>query len=382
MFLAALALRPQVVGIGPLIDDIQTDLDASHAVAGLLGTIPVLCMGLFAPVGASLCAWLGTRLAMTIGLVLIGVFGILRGVVPSTWLVVLLTLPVGIGMGVGNATAPIAVRETVPERPATGTGVYATGIQIGATVAAAIVVPLAAVLGGWRGSLIALSIASCGVALAWTVLERGADAHVRTEGVIPRLPWRAPTAWLLAAIFVSMSSAYYGLVAWLPDAYVERGWSDRSAGGLVAALSLTAIPASFVLSWLSERHGGRRPWLIGCALVFLLGTAALIVLPGGAYAWALLAGIAQGGCFALVMTLPLDLAESRRRVGELVAMMLGVGYTLGAVSPFALGAVRDATGSFDAVLWVCVVLLAFLTGLASLLPGRTAQGAVQVRVGG
>jgi len=42
-------LRPQVVGVGPLIDEIQDDLDASHALVGLLGTIPVLCMGLFAP---------------------------------------------------------------------------------------------------------------------------------------------------------------------------------------------------------------------------------------------------------------------------------------------------------------------------------------------
>jgi len=58
---------------------------------------------------------------MTIGLVLIGVFGILRGIGPTTWLVVLLTLPLGIGMGIGNATAPLAVRETMPERPASGT---------------------------------------------------------------------------------------------------------------------------------------------------------------------------------------------------------------------------------------------------------------------
>jgi len=98
---------------------------------------------------------------MTIGLVLIGVFGILRGLGPTTWLVVLLTLPLGIGMGIGNATAPLAVRETVPERPATGTGVYATGIQLGSAIAAAVAVPLAAVLGGWRGALIALSVASC-----------------------------------------------------------------------------------------------------------------------------------------------------------------------------------------------------------------------------
>ena len=357
-----------MVGIGPLIGQIQDDLDTSHAVAGLLGTIPVLCMGVFAPVGASLSAWLGTRLAMTIGLVLIGVFGILRGVVPSTWLVIALTLPLGIGMGIGNATAPLAVRETVPERPATGTGVYATGIQLGSAIAAAIAVPLAAVLGGWRGALIALSAACCVVAVTWALLERGGEAHVRPGAVVPRLPWRSRTAWLLVLIFISMSSSYYGLIAWLPDAYVEHGWSDDAAGGLVAALSVTAIPASFVLPWLSDRRGGRRPWLLGCASVFALGTAALIVLPGEAYLWALLAGIAQGGMFSLVMTLPLDLAEGGRRVAALVAMMLGLGYSVAAFSPFVLGAVRDATGSFDAVLWVCVALLTLLTVLVTLLP--------------
>lgn len=49
LFASALALRPQVIGVGPLIPEIQVDLDISHTEAGLLGTLPVLCMGLFAP---------------------------------------------------------------------------------------------------------------------------------------------------------------------------------------------------------------------------------------------------------------------------------------------------------------------------------------------
>ncbi len=48
LFLAGLAPRPQIVGVGPLIPSIQHDLDISHAVAALLGTIPVLCMRVFA----------------------------------------------------------------------------------------------------------------------------------------------------------------------------------------------------------------------------------------------------------------------------------------------------------------------------------------------
>ena len=132
---------------------------------------------------------------MTIGLAFIGVFGLLRALAPSAALVVLLTWGVGIGMGLGNALAPLAVRETVPERPATGTGVYTTGIQIGSTVAAAIAVPLACILVVWRGALIALSVVACVIAVAWAVLERGGEEHVRSPGrLFPRLPWRSRTA--------------------------------------------------------------------------------------------------------------------------------------------------------------------------------------------
>src|SRR5262249_21156202 len=41
-------------------------------------------------------------------------------------------------------------------------------------------------------------------------------------------------------------------------------------------------------------------------------------------------------------------------VGAMAAMMLGVGYTVSSLAPVALGGVRDATGSFTAVLWLIV----------------------------
>ncbi|MGZ8688124.1 MAG: MFS transporter [Gaiellaceae bacterium] len=357
LFFAALALRPQIVGVGPLIPQIQDDLDTSHAVAGLLGTIPVLCMGLFAPVAAYLAAKIGTRRAMTIGLALIASFGVLRAVVPSAWLVILLTWPVGIGMGLGNALAPISVKEHFERRPATGTGVYTTGIQVGSASSAALAVPLAAWLGGWRGALIAISCVALLSLFAWAFLTRGDLPHSAPAATVPRLPWRSRTAWLLVAIFSFMGMAYYGLNAWLPDAYSERGWSDGEAGVLLAMMNLTAIPASFVVPWLSDRAGRRNPFLLGLSLCFITGTVVLVAAPALAYGGALVAGIAQGGLFALVMTLPLDFERTPKRVGALVAMMLGLGYTIAAASPFLLGAIRDATGSFDAVVWAAAGFL-------------------------
>jgi CP family cyanate transporter-like MFS transporter len=357
LFLAALTLRPQIVGVGPLIPSIQDGFDTSHAVVGLLGTIPVLCMGLFAPVAAYLAARIGTRRAMTIGLALIGAFGVLRALMPSAWLVVLLTWPVGIGMGLGNALAPISVKEHFEHRPATGTGVYTTGIQMGSTGAAALAVPLAGWLYGWRGALIAISCVALASLAAWVVLTWGEAPHAAPAATVPRLPWRSRTAWLLVAIFALMASAYYGLNAWLPDAYAERGWSDGRAGLLLAMMNLTAIPASFVIPYLSDRTGRRSPFLLGLSACFITGAVVLVTVPALAYGGALLAGVAQGGLFAMVMTLPLDFERTPKRVGALVAMMLGLGYTIGATSPFFLGAVRDATGSFDSVLWLAAGFL-------------------------
>ena len=357
LFLAALTLRPQIVGVGPLIPSIQDALGTSHAVVGLLGTIPVLCMGLFAPVAAYLAAKIGTRRAMTIGLALIGVFGILRASMPSAWLDHAPHLAGGdrdgprerpradLGQG--------ALREPARHRDGRVHDRHPDRLD----ERGALAVPLAGWLAGWRGALIAISCVALLSLIAWVVLTRGDEPHAAPAATVPRLPWRSRTAWLLVAIFALMGSAYYGLNAWLPDAYHERGWTAGEAGVLLAMMNLTAIPASFVVPWLSDRTGRRSPFLLGLSLFFITGATVLVATPGLAYAGALLAGIAQGGLFALVMTLPLDFERTPERVGALVAMMLGLGYTIAATSPFLLGAIRDATGSFDAVLWVAAGFL-------------------------
>ena len=59
LFLASIALRPQLLSIGPLLPSIRADLAIPASVAGLITTIPVMCMGLFAPIGPRIAARLG-----------------------------------------------------------------------------------------------------------------------------------------------------------------------------------------------------------------------------------------------------------------------------------------------------------------------------------
>jgi CP family cyanate transporter-like MFS transporter len=131
LFFIALTLRPQIVGVGPLLPDIQDSLNTTHAVAGLLATIPVLCMGLFAPPAAYLSSRVGTRSAITFSVLLIGVFGVARAVAPSAALVVLFTWPVGIGMGVAGAVVPVAVKERFAARRRAPWGSWRSGADRG-----------------------------------------------------------------------------------------------------------------------------------------------------------------------------------------------------------------------------------------------------------
>ena len=258
LFLAAVALRPQLVGIGPLLPSIQKDLGVSHAVAGLLGTIPVLCMGLFAPPAPYLSGRIGTRNAIAVAMALIGAFGIARALVPGAAGVVLLTFPLGIGMGLAGAMLPVAVKERFADRPGFATGVYTTGITIGSAVAAAVAVPLAHAAGGWRTPLLVFGSVSAALGVLWLWLTRTYPAHVRTEARPLRLPLRNPLAWRLVAAFFFMSFVFYGLNSWLPDAYVERGWSDSSAGALIAVLNAVTIPCGFFIAWAADHWGTRR----------------------------------------------------------------------------------------------------------------------------
>lgn len=373
LFLAAFALRPQLVGVGPLLPAIQHDLGVSHAVAGLLGTIPVLCMGLFAPPAALLSARIGSRRALAAALVLIGAFGVARLLVPGAAGVVLLTLPLGVGMGLAGALLPVAVKERFADRPAFATGVYTTGIAGGSAAAAAVAVPAADALGGWRTPLAGFAALAIALAVLWLWLTRRDRERTRPAVAPPRLPLRSSFAWRLVATFSLMGAIFYGLNSWLPDAYVEHGWSQSSAGSLLAVLNAVTIPCGFAASWAADRFASRRLWLSGSAVLQLAALLGLVLAPAAGWAWAVLLGVAIGPLFPLTLTLPLDAAEQPRQVAALAGMMLGFGYSLSALSPLVLGLVRDLSGGFASVLWLLVAAgAALVLAAASFSPARLA----------
>jgi CP family cyanate transporter-like MFS transporter len=370
LLLAAVALRPQLVGAGPLIPDIQDDLDVSHAVAGLVGTIPVLCMGVFAPLAGPLSARWGLRAAMAGCLLAIAAFGLGRAAAPDAAVLLGLTLPIGIAMAVAGTLLPVAVKHRFAHRPAFATGIGVTGINIGAAVSSAIAVPIASAAGGWRGALAAFSLATLAICAGWLALSRGAWGE-RSDERPPRLPVRRPVVWAIVIAFALPSAVYYGLVAWIADAYQERGWSDEASGAVLAVMGLAAVPAALVVPWLADRVGSRRGWMwfaAGCLSVATFGFAGI---EDGAFVWAVFAGVALGTVFPISLTMCLDVARRPADAGAAAALMFLAGYPVAALGPLGAGAVRDLSGSFDASLWALfATALVMALSLVPLTPRR------------
>jgi cyanate permease len=375
LFVGALALRPQLLAIGPLLPTIREDLGMAHAIAGLLGTIPVLCMGLLAPAGPRLVARLGTRTAFALCLGGVALFGFLRAAAPDATWILLVTVAIGISVGCAGAIPAIFVKLRTPGQPVLGTGSYAGGIVAGSTIAAALAVPLAGSDGDWRFALAVISVASLLPLVAWIALTRPDRPDERASTARPRLPWRSPTAWLLVILFALQSMLFYGLVAWLPNTYVERGWDEAGAGALLALANAVGLITTLGVPLIADRVGTRRSQILLSGLGAVVGMLGVLFLPDAAVLWAIVLGLALGAVFPLVLTLPVDVADRPADVGAVAALMLLGGYILSSTAPVLLGALRDLTGSFQASFWA-MTFLAIALVLASLLltPARLRRG--------
>jgi MFS transporter, CP family, cyanate transporter len=374
LVLVGLPLRPQVLLIGPLVGDIKADLGMSHAVAGLLGSIPVLCMGFLAPLGPVLAGSIGPRLGAALCVVLVVGFGVLRSAAPDASTALLTTVGIGVGMAVVGPILAMAVRLRTPDHPAAGTGAYVIGMVTGATLTAAVAIPLAAALGGWRGAVATISAAGLVSLAGWLSLMPSDDARAtRTRPRLPRLPWRRGSAWLLGVIFGTQSILFYGAVTWLPSMFTERGWSATDAAAQVALFTGIGLFATLAVPAFADRLGSRRSQLAGAGAVALAGAALIAATrsdPSGSLASVLgtaLLGLGVGFYFPLALTLPVDVAGDPRDAAAISALMLLVGYLIASVAPVLFGLIRDATGGFDGVVLAFGVVAALMVPLPLLL---------------
>lgn len=376
VLIAGFNLQLAIVAVGPLIDRIRDDTGVSSAVAGLLQTIPFLCIGGMALSGPGLIASLGAERLVGYALALLGVGAAVRPAMPGPALLLAASVPLGIGSGVLSLALPAVVKAHYPGKAGAVIGGYTAALSVGAALAALTAVPLADAFGSWRP---ALAIGAVPAALAVPVWKWAAQAHYASlpESRLGRISLlRRPPAFglRLAALFACQSVIFTAMISWVAALYRHQGWSGSRAGLTTATISLVTIPAA-LLAGLSDRSD-RRPWLVATALTLAVGTFAIALAPTASpWVWLVIFGVGTGAIFPLCLALPLDLAGGRREAAELTAWMLGAGYLVSATSPTIVGGLRDLTGDFTVpmLLLGCIGLLAIALGSSAAFKPRPAR---------
>ncbi|MBX9297989.1 MFS transporter, partial [Chromobacterium vaccinii] len=166
LVLVGLNLRPALSSLAPVLAMVSADTGLSPAMAGLLTTLPVACLGLFGPLAPHLARRLGSEktiavvlLALAAGILLrtqLGLFGLFVG-----------SALAGAAIGVIGVLLPGIVKRDFASSAGLMTGVYTMALCLGAALAAGFTVPVAEHFNhDWRP---ALALWALPAALALTV---------------------------------------------------------------------------------------------------------------------------------------------------------------------------------------------------------------------
>ncbi|MFD8971962.1 CynX/NimT family MFS transporter [Streptomyces sp. NPDC059593] len=368
--LASLNMRVALASVAPLVGEISAAFGLSSTASSLVTSVPVLFLG----VGALVAPWLGRRFGaervLFAALLLLGV-GILARVLPSVYALYGGGILVGTAIALLNVLMPGLIKRDFPDRAAAMTSVYTGALIAGATVAAAASVPLEDALGGgWEASLGFWSLLAGVAALAWlpqVLIAKGRTGHaVRAVPAGAKPPvsvWRSPLAWQVTLFMGGQSLWSYVLIAWMPTIFTDHGMSRSTAGMFFAFNTLTQIVGAFAVPLLAGRMRSQRPLIVLVTTLVAAGYAGLLIAPAeGAWLWAALLGIGQGGALGLALTLIVLRSGDAVTASRLSGMAQTVGYLLAAAGPLVAGALHQATGSWtlpiSLVLGVCAASLA------------------------
>ncbi len=363
IFLIALNLRPAVTSIGPLLDTIRNDLHLTNSEVSLLTAIPVICMGLFAPLAVHWLNKFGQRKGISILIIIIGGMTLLR-----TWFydyisLLITAFIIGIAIAIIGPIISSLIKEKFPTRMASAIGIYSLGMGAGATLSAGLTGVIYVIVGErWE---IALSIWSALALLAYVVwILSIKDAKAVKEPVemdepaVFRSPWSNTRAWLILLFFGFQASLFFSLTTWLGSAAGELGFNIIEAGTVISVLTIAQIAGNIVIPLLLEKFPNRSFWIyfsltLGTVgLVLLLTNSTLLIWPASVFL-----GLTLGGLFPLALLLPLDETTDARDANAWTAMVQTGGFIMGGITPLAIGILYDITGTHQMTYYVLLMLL-------------------------
>jgi MFS family permease len=356
-----------------ILPAMKDGLQFNYTQLGLLGTGNFLGYLTMAIIGGFLASRFGTRLVITLALVLMGITMILTGLAQSFGFAFAMRLITGLGSGASFVPAmALGSAWFAAKNRGFATGIVSAGIGAGTFISGLVVPPILSAFGpnGWRfswfilgGAVLAASAIVCAFVRSRPD-EKGLQqvgAQEETIDPVPPAPsdvktrsspqWtiviKLVSVWYLGIVYFFYGLSYIIYMMFFAAFLVkEMGLTQQWAGGLWALVGALSIFCGIIWGGISD-HLGRKK---GAALAYLvLGLSyiiyALIQVKFGFYLSAVLFGLTAWSIPTIMAATAGDYVGPRLAPAGLgfITLFFGIGQAIG---PALGGYLADTTRSF------------------------------------
>jgi MFS transporter, FSR family, fosmidomycin resistance protein len=347
-----------------LIPFFADEFDLSYTLTAVIMLAATLSSSLVQPLFGLWSDRRGAMWLLPVGVGLAGTGIGLAAVAPTYPLVVALVFVAGLGIAAFHPEGAKFAKYASGRKRASGMSYFNIGGNTGYALGPIVVTPLVLWLGLAGGLVAALPVLLVALVIARLLpyLRTLRPAANGREAAAGEDDTRA--MWLLGAVIVLRSIAWFGLLTFVPLWAVSIGQSEAEGNRLLALMLLAGAAGTLLFGPVADRIGLRRTLVLtqGALPVLIV----VFVLAGGALGGIalMLVGACVVGTFAPTMVL--SQLYLPRHVGVASGLAVGLGMVGGAAA-VVLGAVADAF-DLEAALYTCAAAPALGVVLALLLP--------------
>lgn len=368
--LVSFNLRMAFSAADPLLVQIMETRHIGIGSSGLFGLLPIMSLGVAAPLGARLVEWVRPGMLIIYALLFAtaGVFWRSSGGIPGLFGG---TIVIGLGLGIAGAVILGIARQAVPQHLPELISAYTACVSLGTAVGAGAANPISLLLGGWQQGLMFWAIPLLLATAAWSVLMlKRRESHTRQPAMhAPMLPLlRQHQARMVVLYYLFRVASSWLLIVWLSALLRRRGMPAIEAGLVLSLATACQIPSALLAGIISHWLGGMKHLMTLASLAAIIACWGLLVLP--LHWWlgfALLLGLGLGCIFSIGMTLIATTEPNEAGTIALSGLAQGIGFIGGGLLAWLAGLSLQfhAPDMWIAGLYTCFTFTGLFFGLSA-----------------
>lgn len=339
--LVSLNLRMAFSAADPLLTQVRHALHMGITSSGLFALLPIMALGIAAPMGAKLVVWVRPGNLITYALLLATAGVVWRS---SGYLTGLFcgTIIIGLGLGVAGSVILGIVKQAIPTHLPEVMSAYTACVSLGTAIGSGAAVPIARLLEGWQTGLMFWALPMLLATILWAfTMHRSKTIHGGQSTMrAPMLPLlRKRSSRMVTLYYLFRVASSWLLVVWLVTLLHQRGMSTEKAGLLLSLTTACQIPCALISGLAIRWLGSIRRLMTIATLLAVVACWGLLVAPEGYWLVSAIAlGAGLGSIFSVGMTLIATTEPGESGTIALSGLAQGIGFTGGGLLAWAAGA--------------------------------------------